>query len=169
MVPCSAKGCKATMGTPGIIFFRFPKDYLERGWMQMVNKPLNWRPKPDTRMCSLHFPPGCFSGRRLKLGANPLLTVSPVDNPLLTVPPLANPLLTAPSGGNPLMTEPPRAYPLLNVPPGANPLLTGPPGANPLVHQVAVYPGMKTVKSIAKSKLCLIDTSASSGEKCIKS
>ena len=37
MVPCSAKGCKATMGTPGIIFFRFPKDYLERGWMQMVN------------------------------------------------------------------------------------------------------------------------------------
>ena len=68
---CSAKGCKSRTGDLGIVFFRYPKDYLARGWMRMVNKPLNWKPKPNTRMCSQHFPPGSFTGRKLLPGANP--------------------------------------------------------------------------------------------------
>ena len=70
--PCSAKGCKSRQGDPGVIMFRYPPDYLERGWMKMVNKPLRWKPKPSTKMCSLHFPPGSFSGMRLLPGANPI-------------------------------------------------------------------------------------------------
>ena len=148
---CSVKGCKVSSGTPGVILFRYPPDYFERSWMKMLNKPLNWRPKPNTRMCSLHFPPGSFSGRKLNPKANPVPNF-PGANVLEAGPSGANPLLTRPPGANPLVTGPPEANPLVTRPSGANPLVTRGLAATPLVtrppenyilvQQVAVHHGM---------------------------
>ena len=140
MIPCSAKGCKSNRSIPGVILFRFPKDYLERGWMKMVNKPLNWRPKPNTRICCLHFPPGSFLGKKLKPGANPVPDF-PGINPLLSGSPGDIPLQSGAPGDNHMQSRPSGTIPLQFEPTGDNPLQSRSYGIYPLQSGSSViYP-----------------------------
>lgn len=68
---CVVEHCSSRSKTDKqLIFFRFPSNF-DPGWRTLIQKPIGWVPKPNTRICSLHFRPTDIVGRKLRPGAIP--------------------------------------------------------------------------------------------------
>ena len=77
MYVCAAENCTSKFKDKekGVTFHRFPKDpYLQSQWIKNVC-PNNWKPSPESRLCSKHFTRNSFQ-TFLKNNAVPLHKMS---------------------------------------------------------------------------------------------
>ena len=69
---CAVSGCATNEKTKSskIILFSIPSEYTQ-DWRRVINKPDYWLPRPNSKICSLHFTPGDIVGKKLRPGALP--------------------------------------------------------------------------------------------------
>ena len=75
---CCVRDCKANDSYKDISFYKFPKNY-EKSWIEVAGRGMDWRPSPNTFMCSLHFKPSDRISKKLVVGARPFKTLSAVN------------------------------------------------------------------------------------------
>jgi hypothetical protein len=66
---CCVKNCNSKSCDSGVVLFSFPKEFNDK-WLEVVNRD-DWKPKPNSKICSKHFSPCSIRRKRLIPGAMP--------------------------------------------------------------------------------------------------